>query len=187
MYAANRAFAVLLMSTALLWAPGRAAVAAPADGDTWAPYRFLIGDWVGEGSGKPGEGSGRFSLVPELHGSVLVRRNTSVYPASGGRPALVHEDLMIIYHGEPGGADKANYFDSEGHVIEYSVVAAPAVLVFTSAPSASAPRYRLSYGRGKGETVTIKFEIAPPGMPGAFKTYLDGAVRRAPSSLPAGK
>ena len=63
-------------------------LALPAQApDPFGPVRFLAGDWVGEGSGDPGKGSGEFSFRFELDGKALVRRSFAAYPAQGGRPA----------------------------------------------------------------------------------------------------
>lgn len=56
---------------------------------------MVIGDRAGTGTGNPGDGSGGFSSNPDLQGSVLVRKSHSEYPASQGRPATVHDDLMV--------------------------------------------------------------------------------------------
>jgi hypothetical protein len=147
--------------------------------DTWAACKFLLGEWVGEGEGKPGQGSGQFSLALDLDGKVMVRRNHSEYPASGGRPAAKHDDLMVIYKA-PGGQVKASYWDNEGHVIQYAVSASPdgRILTMVSDPVRGAPRFRLTYTGGKEDTVGIKFEMSPPGQADAFKTYLEGNCRR---------
>lgn len=149
-----------------------------AKDDPWTPFQFLIGDWVGEG--KEGQGSGHFSLTPDLQGKVLVRKNHAELPAANGRPAAVHEDLMIIYKSEDGKSAKAIYFDSEDHVINYTVTSSAdqKTLTFISAPTASAPRFRLIYEKESDDRTGIKFEIAPPGKPDEFKTYLEGKARR---------
>jgi hypothetical protein len=143
--------------------------------DAWADFRFLIGSWVS--AGKAEEGS--FTLEPDLQGQILLRRNVANLPAAKGRPAGRHEDLMIIYR--VGGKQiKASYYDSEGHVIQYSVapLAEKKGLVFVSDLESSGPHFRLTYTKGEGDTVAVKFEIAPPGKPPEFKTYLEGTVRR---------
>jgi hypothetical protein len=157
--------------------------AAPAEDDVWEPYQYLVGDWVGEGGGRPGQGTGRFSFRWDLQKHVLVRRNVAEFPAAQGRPAAVHEDLMVIHPAEKG-AMKAVYFDSEGHVIHYTVEAAKdrGTLVFVSDPSPSAPRFRLSYVKRQGDEVLIKFEMSPPGKPDGFRTYLEGKARRVERS-----
>jgi hypothetical protein len=148
--------------------------------DAWARFRFLLGEWVGEGSGRPGEGKGQFSLTPDLQGKILVRKNRADYPAAGGRPALHHEDLMIIYPTEDGKEHKAIYFDSEGHVVQYAASFSQdeQTLTMVSDARPSSPRFRLSYTRQAEGRVGIKFEMAPPGKPDAFKTYLNGSARR---------
>jgi hypothetical protein len=153
---------------------------ARAGDDPWGPCRDLVGDWVGEGGGRTGGGAGRFSFAWDLREKVLVRRNRAEFPAAPGRPAASHEDLMVIYRGDGGGPLRAAYFDSEGHVIHYSVTSSAdqRTLTFLSDPAPSSPRFRLSYVKGEGDTVRITFEIAPPGKPGDFKTYLEGRARR---------
>lgn len=149
-----------------------------ASSDPWEPFQFLIGSWVGEGSGQPGKGGGEFTLKPDLDGKILVRTNHADIPAAANRPAATHDDLMIIY---PGGKQKppqAIYFDNEGHVINYTVTASPGELVFVSAAAASAPRFRLTYKKTGADAVSIKFEFAPPGKPDAFRTYLQGTARK---------
>jgi len=155
--------------------PGR--TAAPTD--PWAACRFLLGEWVGEG-GPSGRGTGTFTFALDLQDKVMVRRNHAELPAGTGRPAAVHEDLMVIYPDEGGKAPKAIYFDSEGHVIHYAVSASEdqRVLTFVSDPQPTGPRFRLSYTKEGADAVAIKFEIAPPGKPDEFKTYLEGKARR---------
>jgi len=155
------------------------AAAAPDD-DAWKPYRFLVGDWTGEGSGEPGKGSGRFSFAWDLQEKVLLRRNRTEYPATKDRPAVLHEDLMVIYRADRDGPTKAIYFDSEGHVINYAVTFSDdkRALTFLSDAVPNAPRFRLSYTKGADEAIKIKFEIAPPGKPEGFRTYLEGSAQR---------
>jgi hypothetical protein len=176
----RRAAAVFIVIFACGCAP------ALAEDDAWADFRFLMGEWVGEGQGQPGRGSGEFTLIPDLQGKVLVRRNRSEYPAAGGRPASTHDDLMVIYRQQLGEPVKASYFDSEGHVIQYTVSATADKerLVFLSEAQPSAPRFRLTYTKGKADTLSITFEIAPPDKPAEFKTYVDGIVRRKGTGKP---
>lgn len=89
--------------------------------DPWADWKFLLGEWAaGESSGVPGQASkGSFTLAPDLNGKILVRKNHAEYPPANGRPAIVHDDLMIIYRA--AGATRAFYSDNEGHVIQYRI------------------------------------------------------------------
>lgn len=145
--------------------------------DPWKPFQFIIGDWIGSGSGKPGQGSGEFSLKPDLGNKVLVRRNHAEYPAREGQAqGTVHDDLMIIYPAEASGSFRAEYFDSEGHVIHYTVSPHDDKIVFLSDGASSGPRYRLTYNKKSDNSVGIDFEIAAPNQ--EFRRYLSGSVAR---------
>ena len=142
--------------------------------DRWAPLAFLVGEWTGEGGGGPGQGSGGFSFLPDQGGTILIRKNRADYPASKDRPAFSHTDLMMVYKEAREAKLRAIYFDTEDHVIHYTVE-----------PSADgnsvqfvSENYRLTYRRTGADRVAIKFEIAPPDKPGAFATYIEASARR---------
>ena len=145
--------------------------------DPLKALEWLQGEWTGEGGGDPGQGKGGFSFRLDLDRHVLVRKNFSDYPATKDRPAAHHEDLMIV-HPDAGGKLAAIYFDNEGHVIRYQVTASERSATFLSDALAATPRYRLTYTMTASDTVNIRFEIAPPGKPEEFKTYLTAGARR---------
>jgi hypothetical protein len=151
----------------------------PARGadDLWKPFQFIIGDWVGGGSGKPGQGTGEFSLKPDLSNKILVRRNRNEYPAQAGQAkGLTHEDLMIIYPPQGSEPYRAVYFDSEGHVIHYAITASEDKIVFLSEGAPAAPRFRLTYHKKANDALDIDFAMAPPNQD--FHPYLSGTVTR---------
>jgi hypothetical protein len=115
-----------------------------------------------------------------------MRRNRAEFPAAQGRPAVTHEDLMVIYRPDASGSSKAIYFDSENHVINYAAAFSHQgrTLTFLSDAVAGAPRFRLSYAKTGDDLVKIKFEIGPPGKPDEFKTYLEGDARRQAEPTP---
>jgi hypothetical protein len=142
--------------------------------DRWAPLEFLMGEWIGEGGGGPGQGTGGFSFLPDQDGKILIRKNYANYPAAQDRPAFSHTDLMIVYK-EPGEAKmRAIYFDMEDHVIHYEVEPAPDgnSVQFVS------ETFRLTYRKTGLDSLALKFEIAPPGKPGAYATYIDATAHR---------
>jgi hypothetical protein len=151
---------------------------APKDAANWDAFRFLLGDWVGEGTGTPGEATGGFSFTFDLEGKVLVRRNRADYPATKDKPAYSHTDLMVIYQEDQ--ATRAIYFDNEGHVIHYTVSFSKDqnALTFLGDPSPSAPRFRFTYNKVKNGGMTFQFDIAPPGKPEGFTKYLEGSLHR---------
>ena len=137
---------------------------------------FLVGFWSGSGSGNPGTGSGSFSFTRELGDRILTRRAHSEYPATEGRPAVTHDDLLIVY----SEGSKAIYFDNEGHVIHYEVQVTPnpRTATFLSSDPPPSPRFRLTYTQVAGNGLEILFEISPTGDLGDFKTYLEGTVTK---------
>jgi len=143
-------------------------------------YAFLIGDWIGEGNGQPGQGTGYFSIKPDLDGRILVRKNHTEYPATKEKPAFAHDDLMIIYADKPGELSNAIYIDNEDHTIHYTTTFSEdgKNIIFTSTPSAVMPTFRLTYTQLDTATLKLKFEIAPPGHPDTFHLYLEGKVHR---------
>jgi hypothetical protein len=149
----------------------------------WSAYEFLLGTWEGGGSGNPGEGYGRYSFEKDLQGQILIRKNLTEYQATKDRPAFSHSDLMIVYFSD-SSSTSAIYFDNEGHVIHYSVFIAEqgTRAVFTSNPSTSAPRFRLTYDKATTDSLHITFEIAPPARPNDFAMYLKGSAHRATSN-----
>jgi hypothetical protein len=174
-------FRCLVLGLSLLAA---ATARAETKDDSWSGFHFLLGEWVGEGDGAPGKGSGGFTLASDLGGKILVRRNRAEYPAVNGRPAAVHEDLMVINPAKTGQSALATYWDNEGHVVHYTVTPGNEgrSLTFLSDQVANEPRFRLTYTKRDKDAVALKFEIAPPNKPDAFKTYIEANCRRKKSS-----
>jgi len=142
--------------------------------DALAGLQFLVGDWVAVDT--PAGESGSFAFKPAVQGRVIVRTNEANYAATADRPASRHDDLLVIY--SENGAVKADYFDSEGHVIRYAVTADANGATFVSAPDTREPRYRLSYRRDSSDALLGTFEVAAPGSPDAFKPYLTWKAKR---------
>lgn len=75
------------------------------------------------------------------------------------------------------GQLKALYLDNEAHVIRYDVAPVPEGVAFTS-ETTPGPRFRLTYLQKSEGLVTLRFEIASPGKPEAFSTYLEAVTRK---------
>jgi hypothetical protein len=145
----------------------------------WEPWKFLLGEWEGDNTGDPGQGTGSFIFSFDLDENVLVRRSHTVFPATPERDGYTHDDLIIIYT-EYTGEKRAIYFDNEQHVIHYATRVAPdgRTITLESDPIPSLPQFRFSYLKTGRDSVLARFEMTPPGKPGAFFTYLEGSSRR---------
>jgi hypothetical protein len=139
------------------------------------PLSFLLGAWEAPG---PNQSSGHTVFALSLQDQVILRHNSADYPAAEGKPATRHEDLMVIY--PVGNVLRADYYDSEGHAIRYVVLPAGAGRVlFLSDLIEKEPRYRLTYVLQPDGTLAGAFEVAPPGQPDAFKSYLTWQAHKA--------
>jgi hypothetical protein len=128
--------------------------------DPWRALQFLTGEWVGEGAGSPGESAGACSFTFDVQRKVLIRKSYAQYATSR------HDDLMVVYLEKDL---KAIYFDSEGHVIHYTVESTADSVRFLN------EQYRLTY-RKNGDKLAMEFDVAPPGKP--FSNYLHSTLRR---------
>jgi hypothetical protein len=145
----------------------------------WEAWKFLLGEWEGGDEGDPGQGHGRFSLSFDLDENILVRKNRTVFSATKEREGYAHDDLLIIYT-EVSGSKRAIYFDNEEHTIHYEVSVSPdqSKIILESDPVPSLPQFRFTYIKTGEDTLNARFEMTPPGVPGAFFVYLEGASRR---------
>ena len=162
-----RSAAILLLAAVSLCAQNK---------PNWDGWQFLIGDWTGEGTGDPGQGTGGFKFELQLDQRILVRQNHAEYPATKDKPAFSHQDLMVIH--PEGSGWSAVYFDNEGHVIHYSVEFRTGgdAVVFTSKEEASTPRFLLTYTKMGANKVGIEFAIAAPRR--AFTPYIHASAHR---------
>jgi hypothetical protein len=140
----------------------------------WEKWNYLVGEWVGEGNGQPGQGEGKFSFLTDLDGNIMIRKSHTVFPATVNSKEIIHDDLMIIYQAGSDGSQEAIYFDNEGHTIKYKVSYTEKSIVLTSSISANETRFRYTYTMIDPKTVNSSFEMASPKTPEEFKMYLSG-------------
>ncbi len=171
----RRFIAVVLLSLTLTL--GAFAQSAPKP--DWSPWNWIIGTWDGQGSGKPGAGTGSFSLLYSLDHAVLVRKSLSNYKAPKTAAKTHHEDFMVVY--QEHNQWRADYWDTERHVIHYSIEMGEGTATFLSDKSANSPTYRLIYKRMVKGALSVEFAIAAPGSQD-FKTYVSGTCTRRPGS-----
>ena len=174
----KRRFALYFLLCLTLAGPVSAQPQAGKTDNPFDPIRFLVGDWMGEGTAKPGQGKGSFSIKEDLGGAVMVRRDHTDYPAANNNPAFSLDVFMTIY--SEGGQLRAIFFDSEKHVIHYTALSVvPGTSVqFVSRQAPGAPTFRLTYTKTGSDKMSVKFETAPAGKPDSFSTYAEGSAQR---------
>ena len=145
----------------------------------WDGWQYFLGEWIGAGTGEPGEGSGEFNFYFDLQTQILIRKSFAEYPASAEKPAYRHDDLMVIYR-DSKGLFHATYWDNEGHIIHYTAKFSrdKNTLTFISDIEPAAPRFRFTYKKMRSDMLSIKFDIASPGKPEEFSAYIEASAQR---------
>jgi hypothetical protein len=171
-------YVIYILGTSLF-----ATAAFPA-GVPFPALQFLVGNW--EVEAKPGEGTAHFEFSIDLQGKVLVRHNHVEYPATGGKPAGAHDDLLVIYQEGTPTTTRAAYYDSDGYVARYTATSSGAgQVVFVSDRLPKLPRYRLTYTQLPDGRLDAKLEVAAAGKPDAFGPLLDWVAKRVTQNQPA--
>jgi hypothetical protein len=141
----------------------------------WDAWKGLIGNWIGEGTGQPGQGGGTFSFTLDLDNNILVRKSHSEYSSPDGRPQI-HEDLMIIYFDVNKTPSRSIYFDNEGHTINYKISYTDKAIVMTSEKVPYSPVFRLTYSMPDKEICSTKFKMSQDGE--KFTPYIEGNSKK---------
>jgi hypothetical protein len=166
--------AVLLLALSI----SASAQIAPPTPD-WSSWNWIIGTWDGKAAGKPGSGTGSFSLLYSLDHAVLVRKSLSNYRAPKTAAKTHHEDFMVVY--EENGHWRADYWDTERHVIHYTITMGEGVATFVSEKTPHSPTFRLIYKRMDKGALSVEFATAAAGSD-IFKPYVSGICERRPGS-----
>jgi hypothetical protein len=161
---------------AVALALGSPAIAHGAPPAALEPLSFLLGEWVTAAAAGSGQAAGTAVFARGLQDRVILRTSFAEYPAKPAGSPSRHDDLLVIY--AAAGGVRADYFDSEGHVIRYAVSSpSPGRAVFLSDPLPGEPRYRLGYVLGEAGELRGEFAIAPAARPEAFQPYLSWQSR----------
>jgi len=135
----------------------------------WAPIKYFVGSWKGEGGGEPGIGNYERSYQLILNSNFIEIRNKSSYPPTPKNvKGEVHEDIGYFIYDKGKKTFLLRQLHVEGFVNDYvleSISADKKIIVFVTEKIINIP----NGWRGK-ETFRIIsntefeeiFELAPP-------------------------
>ena len=151
-----------------------------SEDDPFKSLSFLEGEWSAATAGAAGTSNvvGSYTFRRELGGHVIARHSSSASCKGPTDFDCQHGDLLYVFVEGAGHDLKAIYFDSEGHVVHYSVsTPTPSSAIFLSDPSVPGPQFRLVYEL-KDKLMSGKFQMHMPGQ-SEWKSYLEwsGAQR----------
>jgi hypothetical protein len=173
-----------LMALAAAIAAARLSAQEPsAPADVWAPFRFFVGSWAGQGEGSPGMGQGVQTFEFILRGTFLHVRNKAVFDPQAKNPqGEVHEDWGVFSFDKSRQTFVLRQFHVEGFVNQY-VLESPRPdarsFVFVSEAIENIPagfKARLTYKILDADSFEQTFDLAPPGQ--EFTCYSKGVMKR---------
>jgi hypothetical protein len=176
-------FAILAAAGPVLSGAVQEKTAPAAPADPWAPLRFFVGTWEGQGEGSPGLGRGVQTFEFILRGAFLHVRNKAVFDPQEKNPSgEVHEDWGVFSYDKSRKTFVLRQFHVEGFVNQYVLEALPAdgkTFVFVSEAIENIPpgfRARLSYRLVGPDSFEQTFDLASPGQD--FQCYSKGIMQR---------
>jgi hypothetical protein len=149
----------------------------------WAPMRYFIGSWVGEGEGQMGKGKYERSYQWALNGNFIQIRNKAAYlPQEKSPEGEIHEDIGYISFNSAENRFMLRQFHVEGYINEYKMEKLDAdeqLYVFNSFEIENIPagwRARETYEIVNQDEYIEIFELAPPGKD--FQVYSKATMKR---------
>jgi hypothetical protein len=138
--------------------------------DKWAIFRYFLGDWVGSGTGKPGESSAERTYALTLADQFIKIKHRSIYEPQAANPSgEIHEELGLISFDKVRSQYVFREFHVEGYVNQYvldQVIEDGSVLTFvTEAIENMSPdwRARTTLEILSEDSFREVFDLAGPG------------------------
>jgi hypothetical protein len=155
---------------------------APVKDDPWSPVRFLVGEWTGESTGEPGQGTVKRTYRFVLGDKFLHEQNVSTYPPQPKNPkGEVHEHWAFFSYDRARKALVLRQLHQESFVNQYVMLAEAkaGTVVFETEALENLPRgwkARESYEVVSPNEFVETFELAEPGA--EFKLYSRSRFKR---------
>jgi hypothetical protein len=173
----------LMIAVTVFAAPAISGQEASAPADPWAPFRFFVGSWEGQGEGSPGAGRGEQTFEFILRGTFLHVWNKAIFDPQDKNPkGETHEDWGVFSYDQSRKTFVLRQFHVEGFVNQYVLEGGPAdgkMFVFVSEAIENIPpgfKARLTYKVLDADTFEQTFDLAAPGKD--FECYSKGVMKR---------
>lgn len=144
-----------------------------------APIEFMIGEWHGKSSGRPGEGTVHRVCERVLNDRFIECRSTVTYPPQEKNPkGEVHVERAFFSYDKAAKTIRLRQFHGESFVVTYSADEAGRVFVSDHVENTPAGwRARETYETPSADKWIERFDLAAAGK--EFTTYSSSTLERA--------
>lgn len=171
--------ALLLAAAAKDKPPTTYAIPLPAK-PSFAPFEWLVGEWVGKTGGRGPQGEIHLSVAFALDNRFMIFRQESRLTASPSAPPAL-ESWIGILSGGPNGSFLLDTYSSTGFVTRYGVTAEGSEIHLNSQGGSLPPPgwlFRGTIERAGEAEFNETVQMAPPNRP--FFDYYSARFTRAP-------
>jgi hypothetical protein len=151
--------------------------------DLWAPFRYFVGTWQGQGDGKGGVSKGKLSFQFILREKFLQSKNETRFDPQEKNPkGETHEDFGVFSYDQARACYVYRQFHVEGFVNQYickKVLDDGKTFIFVSERLENLPpemKARLTYKILNPNEFQMTFDLAMPGAD--YECYSTGVMKR---------
>lgn len=157
--------------------------AQPKEPDVWAPFKYFVGKWQGQGEGKNGVSKGKQEYQFVLRGKFLQVKNEARFDPQEKNPkGELHEDMGLFSYDQARKFYVFRQFHVEGFVNQYickKILDEGKTFIFVSEQLENLPpgfKARLTYKILNPNEFQMTFDLAAPGKD--FDCYSTGFLKR---------
>jgi len=155
----------------------------PKEPDVWAPFKYFVGKWQGQGEGKNGVSKGKQEYQFVLRGKFLQVKNEARFDPQEKNPkGELHEDMGLFSYDQARKFYVFRQFYVEGFVNQYickKILDEGKTFIFVSEQLENLPpefKARLTYKILNPNEFQMTFDLAVPAKD--FECYSTGVLKR---------
>lgn len=176
-------WAVLLLLVPILLSSQTNPPPPQKEADVWAPFRFFVGSWQGQGEGRNGLSKGKQNYQFVLGGRFLQVKNEARFDPQEKNPkGLFHEDIGLFSYDQARQCYVFRQFHVEGFVSQYvckKILDEGRTFIFVSEQMENlSPEFkaRLTYKILNPNEFQMSFDLAMPAKD--YECYQSGVMKR---------